>query len=98
MDRDDPERVNQFNQYLSNPDNVHQFLKVFPIIATTCISAHRIGDPGVYFNMVIMDEASQCTTAVSLVPILRGENLMLVGDPQQLQPVILLDKADNQTL
>lgn len=98
MDRDDPERVNQFNQYLSNPDNVHQFLKVFPIIATTCISAHRIGDPGVYFDMVIMDEASQCTTAVSLVPILRGENLMLVGDPQQLQPVILLDKADNQTL
>ena len=48
--------------------------------------------------MTIMDEASQCNTAVSLVPILRGENLMLVGDPQQLQPVIVLDKADNQTL
>ena len=48
-----------------------------------------------------MDEASQCNTAVSLVPIIRGKNLMLVGDPQQLSPVILLDEAtsalDNAT-
>ena len=98
MDADDPERVNRFNQYLSNPENVRLFQRIFPIIATTCISAHRIGDPEVYFDMVIMDEASQCNTAVSLVPILRGESLMLVGDPQQLQPVILLNEADNQTL
>ena len=48
--------------------------------------------------MVIMDEASQCNTAVSLVPIIRGENLMLVGDPQQLSPVILLDEITNQKL
>ena len=48
--------------------------------------------------MVIMDEASQCNTAVSLVPIIRGNSLMLVGDPQQLQPVILLDKKDNEIL
>lgn len=98
MDADDPERVPKFNQYLSGPDNVRLLQRVFPIIATTCISARRIGEPGVYFDMVIMDEASQCNTAVSLVPILRGENLMLVGDPQQLQPVIVLDSADHQTL
>ena len=50
------------------------------------------------YDMVIMDEASQCSTAMSLVPILRGASLMLVGDPQQLSPVILLDPADNRTL
>ena len=98
MDQNDPERVNKFNQYLSKPENVRQFQRIFPIIATTCISAHRIGDPEVYFDMVIMDEASQCNTAVSLVPIIRGDSLMLVGDPQQLQPVILLNTADNKTL
>ena len=97
-DPEDPERVPDFNKYLSDPENVRLFQRVFPIIATTCISAHRIGEPEVYFDMVIMDEASQCNTAVSLVPILRGESLMLVGDPQQLQPVILLNPADNQTL
>ena len=47
--------------------------------------------------MVIMDEASQCNTAMSLVPILRGNSLMLVGDPQQLSPVIVLDPKDNET-
>ena len=48
--------------------------------------------------MVIMDEASQCNTAMSLVPIIRGNNLMLVGDPQQLNPVVLLDSSVNESL
>ena len=51
-----------------------------------------------YFDMTVMDEASQCNTAVGLVPVLRGRNLMLVGDPQQLNPVILLDEVTNQRL
>lgn len=46
----------------------------------------------------IMDEASQCNVAISLVPIIRGEKLMLVGDPQQLKPVILLDELTNRKL
>lgn len=94
----DKERVTQFNKYLSEPENLKKLLRVFPIVATTCISAHRLGDPEPSFDMVIMDEASQCSTAMSLVPILRGASLMLVGDPQQLSPVILLDPADNRTL
>lgn len=48
--------------------------------------------------MVIIDEASQCNTAMSLVPIIRGNNLILVGDPQQLNPVLILDKNVNTTL
>lgn len=46
--------------------------------------------------MVIMDEASQGNIAMSLVPIIRGRSLMLVGDPQQLSPVILLNQTDNE--
>ena len=48
--------------------------------------------------MTIMDEASQCNVAISLVPIIRGEKLMLVGDPQQLNPVILLGELTNKKL
>ncbi len=95
---DAEDRVEQFNQYLSNEKNVEQFLRIFPIVATTCISAHKIGKPKQYFDMVILDEASQCNTAMSLVPIIRGENLMLVGDPQQLNPVIVLNPAVNELL
>ncbi len=86
------------NKYISDSDNVRKLQRVFPIIITTCLSAHRIGKPEPLFDMTIMDEASQCNTAVSLVPIIRGETLMLVGDPQQLNPVILLDEITNRRL
>ncbi len=95
---DDVEKINAFNGYTKDPDNLKKLLRVFPIIVTTCISAARLGNPKPVFDMVIMDEASQCNTAVSLVPILRGENLMLVGDPQQLRPVIVLDAMTNNAL
>lgn len=92
------EKVVQFNKYLSDKKNIKKLQKVFPVIITTCISAHKLGEPAPMFDMVIMDEASQCNTAISLVPILRGEQLMLVGDPQQLNPVILLDEQVNEKL
>ena len=91
-------QVESFTKYLSKTENVKKLQKIFPIIITTCISAHKLGEPTPMFDMVIIDEASQCNTAVSLVPIIRGENLMLVGDPQQLNPVILLDELNNQKL
>jgi len=92
------DRASEFNKYLSNDENFKNFLRIFPIVATTCLSARRLGEPKPYFDMVIIDEASQCNTAVSLIPIIRGENLTLVGDPQQLNPVILLDKNNNTAL
>ena len=97
-EEDESKQVEAFHKYLSETKNVKKLQNVFPIMITTCISAHRLGKPGVMFDMVILDEASQCNTAVSLVPILRGENLMLVGDPQQLNPVILLDELTNEQL
>ncbi len=96
--QDKKEKFQLFSEYISDSENVKLLQRVFPIILTTCISAHRIGKPGPLFDMVIIDEASQCNVAISLVPILRGENLMLVGDPQQLNPVILLDDSDNERL
>ncbi len=92
------EKVKKFNEYIKKPENLKKFQRIFPIIATTAISSHKLGEPDTYFDMVIMDEASQGNIATSLVPILRGNNLMLVGDPQQLNPVILLDSLDNAKL
>ncbi len=89
------EAAKDFNEYISNDENFQKFIRIFPVVATTNISAHKLGEPKQYFDMVIMDEASQCNTAVALVPILRGKQLMLVGDPQQLKPVILLDEKNN---
>lgn len=98
MTGDPEECVAAFNQYLKKEENLKKLLRIFPVVITTCISAHKLADPKPYFDMVIIDEASQCNLATSLIPILRGHNLMLVGDPQQLNPVILLDPKDNAIL
>jgi len=45
-----------------------------------------------------MDEAGQCNAAIALVPILRGNSLLLVGDTCQLKPVIVLDPINNREL
>ena len=98
FDGEGEKQLKAFSKYLSKSEHVKKLQRVFPVIITTCISAHKLGKPEPLFDMVIMDEASQCNTAVSLVPIIRGEQLMMVGDPQQLNPVILLDPLVNQRL
>ena len=97
-DKDPMKQAQAFNKYLQKSENVKKLQRVFPIIITTCISAHKLGTPEPLFDMTIIDEASQCNVAISLVPIIRGGKLMLVGDPQQLNPVILLDELTNQKL
>lgn len=91
-------RATELNRYLSDRQHLRDFLRIFPVVITTCISAHRLGPPEPAFDSVILDEASQCNIAVSLVPIVRGQSLMLVGDPQQLRPVILTDPKDSERL
>lgn len=95
---DQQEQVKLFNQFTRNEENLKKLLRVFPIIITTCLSAHKLGEGQPVFDMVIMDEAGQCNTATALLPIVRGENLMLVGDPQQLNPVVLLTQENNLIL
>lgn len=91
-------QLSAFKKYLSEKENLQKLVEIFPVIAATCISSGKLATPEPHFDMVIMDEASQCNTAVGLVPIIRGKTLMLVGDPQQLNPVILLDDLTNQKL
>lgn len=99
MSNDDPDdRARRFNKIIADSGSLKRLLRIFPLVATTCISAHRLGKPEPLFGMTIIDEASQCTAATALIPVLRGQSLMLVGDPQQLNPVILLDQADNEEL
>ena len=92
------ERVDAFNHFLTDTANLKALLRVFPIVATTCISARRLGQPEPTFDLTIIDEASQSDTACALIPIVRGRNLALVGDPAQLSPVVVIDRADNAAL
>lgn len=95
---DDEKQTKAFNDYLKEDDNIYKLLKVFPVILTTCLSSKKIGNPKQYFDITIMDEASQCDNATAILPIIRGKKLMLVGDPNQLNPVIVLDKTEDERL
>ena len=96
------ERVRQFNSWCKDPDNGDENIKlltdVFPIIFTTNISANHLGTATFKFDLVLMDEAGQCEIAHSLIPLARAKNLLLVGDVDQLQPVIPMDPSVNAEL
>ena len=95
---EDDDRPARFTTWLQDPQNLKALLHVFPVVATTNMSARRLGAPEPVFDLTIIDEASQCDTALALPAIVRGRRLMLVGDPQQLSPVVLLDESDNRAL
>jgi superfamily I DNA and/or RNA helicase len=96
---DNPEKkVELFNDFIANNENLAKLLKIFPIIVTTNISSARLGDASVHFDLMIMDESGQCQVANSLFPMARAERALFVGDHRQLQPVIVLDPSKNDEL
>ena len=91
-------RIRSFNEWLAIDENMKRFTKVFPIIFTTNISAQRLGSPNFMFDLVIMDEAGQCNVAQSLIPITKANSLLLVGDPEQLRPITVIEDSINMML
>lgn len=74
-------------------------LRSFPLWSVSNLSARNALPlvPGL-FELVVIDEASQCDIA-SVVPLLaRSRRAVFVGDPMQLQHVSRLDVAVEQTL
>lgn len=69
------------------------------IILCTCNEAasHRITDT-VEPKYCIIDECAMATEPECMVPIRRAEHVVLIGDPQQLQPVIQCKDAEKMGL
>src|SRR5690606_5906127 len=95
---DDEERINEFNSYILEQENFKNLLRICPIILTTNQSAHRLGEQTPSFDLVILDEAGQCAIGPSLFSISRGQRLMLVGDQNQLKPVVTIAPKTNRVL
>ncbi|MGB7328264.1 MAG: AAA domain-containing protein [Rubripirellula sp.] len=75
------------------------FLKHFPLAATTNLSIRRdINLQSAVFDLLVIDEASQCDVA-SVIPLLfRARRAMIVGDPMQLSHVTSLSSATDRHL
>lgn len=62
------------------------------VLCTTCISAGSALLDGIVYQRVLIDEASQATEPAILVPLSHGcQKLVLVGDDQQLPPMVLCE-------
>ena len=92
------EGVMLFNKWLRKDINLRRLLAVFPLVVCTNLSSEKLGSPKPQFDLVIMDEAGQCNIASSLIPIVRGNDLLLVGDTNQLQPVTVIETNVNEDL
>ena len=75
------------------------FLRNYPLAATTNLSVGRdIPLHSAIYDLLIIDEASQCDIA-SVIPLLfRAKRSMIVGDPMQLTHVTTLSAAADKCL
>lgn len=96
--KDTEERIKEFNSWCNLDENIKLLENAFPIIITTNISSSRLGSANHTFDLVIMDEAGQSNCAISLLPLARAKRLLLVGDTNQLKPIILLEDIINTHL
>ncbi|SHM52166.1 AAA domain-containing protein [Cyclobacterium lianum] len=98
LDLEEPkEQVKEFNKWIGDDHNLEKLTKVFPIILTTNISSRRLGRK-YKFEVMVMDEAGQCDVATSLIPISKCKNMVLIGDTNQLKPIVVFEEKRNQRL
>jgi len=89
----------KWNSILSNIENYDalksKFVSSINVVGATSnhIAASKYKDFKFEFDYVIMDEAAKATPAESLVPINMAHNLVLVGDHEQLPPLVTATKA-----
>ena len=71
-------------------DLIPLFLKKVNIIGATCIGiAKGIANiKNIKFDWVIIDEAGRSTPAETFVPMSKGQKIILVGDQNQLPPIV----------
>lgn len=94
---DERSQVMEFNKWIGNDDNLKKFLRVFPVILTTNLSARHLGSK-FKFDLLAIDEAGQCDIATSLIPVSKCNNMVLIGDTNQLKPIVAFEEKKNDDL
>lgn len=84
---------------------LNSVLRGADVVVTSCIGAGAeplktfVSAEEVRFSTVLIDEATQCTEAAALSTIVLGcERLILIGDQNQLPPVVLSPEASDKGL
>lgn len=95
---DTEEQLQSFRHYIGQETNLKKLLDCFPFIISTNISCAKLGPANPSFDLLIMDEASQCSNSVALLAMARCKRALFVGDQNQLQPVSVISETKNEML
>jgi len=91
----DPERYRQLKS--AEEAYLPSTLKVFPVWATTNLAAKtNLPLSPELFDVVIIDEASQCDMPSALPLLYRAKHIVIIGDPNQLRHVASLYEDSDQ--
>ena len=103
--------INNYKDYLPNnipyrydemtafTNATKSFLDIFNIISVTSLSAKAsLPLSNELFDMVVIDEASQCDIASAIPLILRAKQLVVIGDPLQLKHITSLNKFEEEKI
>ncbi len=93
-----PELVRDFSaESLANSagdvNSLRTLFRSRPVIATTCLALNHPAVSGRTFDFCVVDEASQSTLLATINPLFHAKRFVLVGDPEQLPPVVQSQKA-----
>lgn len=81
-----------------NSDIFRTALRVAPIWITTAQAPQAVPLEPDLFDIVVIDEASQCTVT-NLLPLLyRGKSLVILGDDKQLPAIATIQETEEATL
>jgi len=70
-----------------------ELFRSFPVVATTCLGLNHPAVTSRSFDYCILDEAGQAPFLAALGPLMHARRFVLVGDPQQLPPVVQSHEA-----
>ena len=80
-------------------EDIDLFTKFFPIIFTTPdIASNLFKGENDYFDFVLFDEASQLKPEDTLPCLLKGKQIIVAGDEQQMPPSSWFQKVLNETI
>lgn len=81
--------------------NWKDFAKLLRHLPGWAVNAHSptaIVPKAGLFDLVIIDEAAQCSTPHVLTLLMRAKRALIIGDPNQLRPVVKLSKDEDDDL
>lgn len=85
----DIDEINEIKQEMDDIKNNIQsdIVHEAKILASTVLSSSGFLTKDIEFDYVIMDEASQVPVYLALIPLLKTNKFVLIGDNKQLQPI-----------